>query len=101
MMFLLHAALSLGLIALVAGSALYFWAINNKVKGSGFTRAIGFIVILISAISVICTLNLGIKIWKEIYYLNTMQMHDMQMKNADQSQTNSSAPAAKSSHHRK
>ena len=81
MMFLIHAAFALGLMSLTAGSALYIWALRNKGTGSGVGRIVGFIVIVISTLSLICSFYLGIKIWKEIYYLNIAQMHNSQIQN--------------------
>jgi len=95
MMFLIHAAFALGLISLTAGSALYIWALRNKGTGSGIGRVVGFIVMIISALSLICSFYLGIKIWKEIYYLNIVQMHSSPMQNE------SPVTAPKEHHHRR
>lgn len=96
MMFLIHAAFALGLMSLTAGAALYIWALRNKGTGSGIGRVIGFIVIIISTLSLVCCFYLGAKIWKEIYYLNIVQMH-----NSSSMQSESPVKAPKEHHQRR
>lgn len=76
MLFLINAAFALGLMSLTAGSALYIWALRNKGTGSSIGRIVGFIVMIISTLSLICSFYLGVNIWKEIYYLNAAQMRN-------------------------
>ena len=64
-MFMFHVALSLGLIALTAGSALYVFSGECKGKGTCFAQAVAILVILISLISSACTIYCGIKFCQE------------------------------------
>lgn len=79
MMFLIHSAFALGLLALTGGAALYIWALRNQGAGTGLGRIVGFIVVVVSTISLICSFYLGSMVWKEIFYLNAAQTQHMQM----------------------
>ncbi len=91
MMFLIHSAFALGLLALTGGAALYIWALRNQGAGTTLGRIVGFIVLIISAISLICSFYLGLMVWKEIYYLNAAQSQHMQMPNS--SSTTAATPS--------
>jgi hypothetical protein len=62
-MFMFHAALALGLIALTMATALCVWSKQPENIGTGFAKIIAIIVIILAAISTICTLYCGVKCW--------------------------------------
>lgn len=64
LMFPFHIAYALNLIALTAGTALYAWVACKEGKGTCFAKAIGIIVIILSILSLICTVFYGVKYWK-------------------------------------
>ena len=59
-MFMFHIALTLSLIALTAGSALYVFSARCEGKGTCFAKLIAIIVILLSIASSVCTIYCGI-----------------------------------------
>lgn len=64
-MFMFHVALSLELLALIFGAALLaFIMMNDKVKKC-WLRFIGYFVVIISLLSIICTITTAIKFWHE------------------------------------
>ena len=95
MMFLIHSAFALGLLALTAGAALYIWALRNQGAGTSLGRIVGFIVIVISTLSLICSFYLGTMIWKEIYYLNMAQLQHTQAQDSSMKAAGSSTAATK------
>jgi vacuolar-type H+-ATPase subunit I/STV1 len=99
MMFLIHAAFALGLIALTMGSALYIWALRNHGTGSTVGRIVGFIVIVVSTLSLLCSLSMGLKIWKEMHLLNVLQMQSA-MPNENAAHSPAANPP-KEHHHRR
>lgn len=79
-MFLFHAAFSLGLISLTAGTALYAWASCTEGAGTGLAKLIGIFVIIFSITSTLCTAYYGVIYWQKGYFQNPMNMmHDMKM----------------------
>lgn len=76
-MFLFHAAYSLGMIALTAGTALYVWSARNSGAGVGLAKLIGILVIIFSIGSTLCTSYYGIKYWSQGYFQSPMEMHGM------------------------
>lgn len=95
MMFLIHSAFALGLIALATGAALYIYASRQSGAGTSLGRIVGLIVMIVSTVSLICSFYLGVMIWKEIYYVNMAQMQNV-------SATTAATPAAPAKeHHRK
>lgn len=92
MMFLIHSAFALGLIALAAGAALYIFASRHPGAGASLGRIVGSIIMLVSTLSLICSFYLGVMIWKEIYYVNMAQMQNISMtKDANPANTANSA----------
>ncbi|MCD6039050.1 MAG: hypothetical protein K0S27_450 [Gammaproteobacteria bacterium] len=100
MMFLIHAVFALGLISLTAGAALYIFALRNKGAGSGLGKIVGAIVMIISTFSLVCSFCLGLKIWREVYLLNMVQLHNLQIQNESTVST-PKMPPSKEHHHRK
>ena len=85
-MFMFHVALSLCLIALTAGSALYVFSARCEGKGTCFANLIAIIVIVLSIISSLCTMYYGVRAWQQgdqcPMCRNMMHdMHDMKMQN--------------------
>lgn len=81
-MFMFHVALSLCLIALTAGSALYVFSARCEGKGTCFATLIAMIVIVLSIISSLCTMYYGVKAWQQGGDQCPMcmnMMHDMKM----------------------
>lgn len=82
MMLLIHLALALGLLSLTAGAALYMYASRNPgACCASLGRIIGFIVMLASVASLVCSFYLGVMMWKEIYYVNMAHMQQTQSQN--------------------
>ena len=73
-MFLFHAAYSLGLIALTAGTALYIWSARNSGAGVGLAKLIGVIVIIFAIGSTLCAAYFGIQYWTQGYFQSPMGM---------------------------
>lgn len=65
-MFIFHVALSLDLLAVVGGTALYLWAARSKGEGANFAKLIGLLVIIISILSVGCTVYSASKMWRDM-----------------------------------
>lgn len=84
-MFMFHVALSLSLIALTAGSALYAFSGRCEGKGTCLASLIAIIVIVLSIISSLCTMYYGVRAWQQggdqcPMCMNMMHdMHDMKM----------------------
>lgn len=76
-MFMFHVALSLSLIALTAGCALYVFTARCEGKGTCFASAIAILVILLSITSTLCTMYFGVKAWQQGY--EQCLMHDKSM----------------------
>ena len=60
-MFMFHVALSLCLLTLTAGTALYVFAARCDGKGTCFARLIALVVIILSIFSSVCTIYWGVK----------------------------------------
>ncbi len=101
MMFLIHAAFALGLLSLAAGAALYIFASRHTGAGTSLGRVVGFIVMVVSTLSLLCSFYLGVMIWKEIYYVNMAQMHNAQMQNASMTKEMNGANTTKAHTHKK
>lgn len=86
-MFMFHAAFSLGLIALTAGTALFVWSKHQNSAGSGLAKVIGTLVIIFSITSTLCTIYYGIKYWQQGDFQSLMGMHQM-MQMQDKSMMN-------------
>jgi len=64
-MFMFHVALSLALIALTAGCALFVFSSRCEGKGTCFAKTIAVIVILLSILSSLCVIYFGVKTWQQ------------------------------------
>lgn len=94
-MFLFHIGFSLELIALIAGSALYIWGIRNKGEGTSFARIIGFLVVILAIISIVCSSYFNMKFWREFNANGPMSMHNLQMQKAEEKAEEKQAEAEK------
>ncbi|MHB1222403.1 MAG: hypothetical protein ACYC0J_10445 [Gammaproteobacteria bacterium] len=64
-MFMFHVALSLCLIALTAGSALYVFSARCEGRGTCFANLVAIVVIVLSIITSLCTMYYGVKAWQQ------------------------------------
>lgn len=96
-MFLFHIGFSLELIALTVGTALYVWGKRNNGAGTGLAKLIGFLVLLLSLIAVICTIYFNFKIWQEVRAGGPMGMM-MQTQTTDQKPAAASTKPAAEKH---
>lgn len=71
-MFIFHIAISTGLIALAIGTSLYIWSQRQEGPGTGLARIFGFLIILLSITSMLCTSYYGVKYWHEGYFSKPM-----------------------------
>ncbi|OGT53183.1 MAG: hypothetical protein A3E84_00940 [Gammaproteobacteria bacterium RIFCSPHIGHO2_12_FULL_42_13] len=82
-MLMFHTALSLSLISLTAGLALYLYANRCDGKGTCFAKTLAALVILISIISSACTIYCGVRCWQGDHDRCQMcMMQDKEMMNA-------------------
>jgi hypothetical protein len=70
-----------GLITLVAGTALYCWGLRNEGQGTGIAKLLGFIIMIIALMSVVCIDYYGIRYWQQGYWENPMGMTSAQNTN--------------------
>lgn len=68
MMFLLHAAFFLGLIAITGGVSLYIWSVRTEGDGVGLAKVFGILVIIFSLLDILCLVYYGVKYWHEGYF---------------------------------
>jgi hypothetical protein len=101
MLFIIHASLALALLSLTAGTALYIWSVSSHGTGSSLGRIVGSIVLFLSALSIVCTFYLGVKIWKEVYLLNSTQISSMEAQKAPNASEENSYSAKSHHHHKK
>lgn len=82
-----YGSFSLQLIALTAGLALFIWSLNSDKSGAFLGRFLGFFIMLLALISVLCTVYAGIKLWMQP--TNTYEVVQIQ-----EQTKNTSAPKA-------
>lgn len=94
-MFPFHAAFSLGMISLAAGTALYAWSSSRpEGTGMGFSKLIGILVIVFSITSTLCTVYYGVRYWSEGYFqspiakMQCIQPQNRSMMNSNIEMTN-------------
>lgn len=68
MMFAFHAAVFLGFIAFVSGAAIYIWAVRNRGAGANLAKYSGIVVMILTLLSVICTVYSGIRHMRAGYF---------------------------------
>lgn len=78
MMFLMHVAYVLGLLALTAGISLYVWSIRNGGAGTGLAKFFGILIIILSILDTICISYYGIKYWSQGYFESPTAMMNKQ-----------------------
>lgn len=92
-MFPFHAAFSLGMIALTAGTALYVWSASHPDgTGMSFAKIIGILVIIFSITSTLCTVYYGVKYFWEGYFRSPIAMMGMPMQNQPMMDSNMRMP---------
>lgn len=74
MMFLLHAAFFLGLIAVTGGVSLYIWSVRTEGDGVGLAKVFGVLVIIFSLLDILCLAYYGVKYWHEGYFESPVAM---------------------------
>lgn len=77
MLFMIHIGLSLALLSLTAGAALWIWSTHDRENSIHLGRIIGLFVIILSFSSIICGFYFGSQSWKEIYLFKIMQNAQM------------------------
>jgi hypothetical protein len=77
-MYLSHIGFSLELIALIAGVSLYIWSLRTQGAGTSIGAAIGFLVIILAILAIICNVYYTTKYWYEGDFNTPMSMHEMQ-----------------------
>jgi hypothetical protein len=60
MMLMIHSSLALGLIALVFGASFLLYVKSHEKAKNGWTLFVGYFVIIVSFISILCTLYFGL-----------------------------------------
>ncbi len=71
-----YGSFSLQLIALTAGVALFIWSLNSDDKGAGLGRLLGFLIMILALVSVICTIYMSVRFWMQpagVYEVIQMQ----------------------------
>ncbi|HDV5709335.1 TPA: hypothetical protein RJD49_001002 [Legionella pneumophila] len=68
MMFLFHAAVTLGLIAFSLGVGLFIWGLRNQGAGIQLAKTLGILVAIIAVLSILCSGYYAIKYWHEGYF---------------------------------
>lgn len=79
MMFLLDAAFAIELLALTFGMGLFIWALRNKGEGVGLGKFMGFIVVILSVIALLCTTYYGLLYWAQGKFDDPMNNSSMPM----------------------
>lgn len=74
-MFIYHIAEALSLIALTGGASLYIWGFRNTGAGTCLARFIGFIVMIFSILSFVCSTYLAYCILQHGGYAGMVEMH--------------------------
>ena len=82
-MFQFHIALALGLIALSSGIAIF--NCSDKHSCSGLAKFLGFLIVITSIVSTVCTVYCGVTGWKQ----GTFAQCNMLNKNVTQAQDTS------------
>lgn len=68
MMFILHAAFFLGLIAVAGGVSLVTWSMRTEGNGVGLAKIFGVLIIFFSLLDILCLAYYGVKYWHEGYF---------------------------------
>ncbi len=74
-MFVSHITFVLSLMALVAGTFLYVWALRNGGAGKTLAAVVGFIVVVLSVISILCNGYYSYKFWNAVSSGQGQMMH--------------------------
>lgn len=72
-MFLFHASFSLALLALTAGIALYVWSLRAVGAGTGLAKILGFLIMIVALLGVLCTGYCGVRYWQAGYFQSAME----------------------------
>jgi hypothetical protein len=88
MMFFVHSMFSLELIALVSGVALLILIKNQQKLKAAWLQFVAWFVIILSALSILCTAYQAISAWSKGYFnimnKSMMMMHNEMMKKTDE-----------------
>lgn len=74
MMFIMHSAFFLGLLALAAGVSLFIWGRRREGAGIVWAKFFGVIIIIFSILDIICLTYYGVTYWREGYFENPTPM---------------------------
>lgn len=67
-MFMFHAAMMLGLIAIALGVSLVVWSVRNEGQGITMASIFGYIIIIVAILGEICSAYYSINYWREGYF---------------------------------
>lgn len=79
-MFIMHISLILAYGTLLGGAVLLIWSLRNTGVGSALGKAIGYLVIVFSLLSMLCIGYYGVKYWNQGHFETPMVMHQDLMK---------------------
>lgn len=68
-----HSTMGLLLLALIASIGLFIWSIRQQGAGVAFGKIMGFILMIVVLLNIICTGYYGFELWKQ-GYLTQMPM---------------------------
>jgi hypothetical protein len=94
-MFLFHAAISLGLIALASGTALLVWAMRNQGAGTSVAKVFGYIVVILASLSILCSIYSAVHTWRVYHH---MQASGVRMVQMQPMMNNNAAPNSANKH---
>lgn len=80
-MFLLDAAFSTELLALIAGTALLLWVAKSDVPHKAFAKVVAYFTIVASVLAMFCTLYYGLYYRQQGYFDKPYMMMDCPMMN--------------------
>jgi hypothetical protein len=79
MIFMLHLGLSLGLLSLAAGTALWIWSSPDRDHKVNIGRVVGLLIMILSIASISCSFYFGAQSIKEIYLFRILNNSKMSM----------------------
>lgn len=83
-MFMFHAAMMLGLIAIALGVTLVVWSMRNEGQGIGMASIFGYIIIIVAILGEICNTYYSLNYWHQGYFQTPHDGMNMTSKQKDQ-----------------
>lgn len=87
-----HAIVSLELIALAFGAAILIWSKVHENVGTSLAKIIGYVIIIVAVINMLCTGYYAIKYWQEGYFDKPSPMMMQNQKMGGQMMSGKSMP---------